>query len=224
MPVDLIVLAAVAVFILLRLYGVLGQNVGHDESRQGRDATFDNNNKVIELTPRELERNQEDTQKEEDTSPEPGSDVPEHLRDQVREIRTQDPSFRMKHFLEGANSAFEMILESYSKDDRDTLRHLLSKSLYEEFVDELKQRRQAERYTDTTLVSIEEAEPVRVELEDKKVSIAVRFLTEQISVDRTPEGEKIEGTTTPIEQVEDEITFTRDLRSLNPNWKIVSMG
>jgi predicted lipid-binding transport protein (Tim44 family) len=220
MPVDLIVLAAVTVFILLRLYGVLGQNIGHDDSQNSRDATFDGNNKVIELTPGELERGRDEATSQ--PSPEPDMELSDELDAQAAALREEDPQFRMDQFIDGAKGAFEMVLDSYSKDDRETLRFLLSKSLYDEFAGELKQRKEQEQYTDTTLVSILEVEPVTIELDGKKATITVRFLSEQISVDRTSEGETVEGSASPIEQVEDTWSFTRDLRSSNPNWKIVA--
>ncbi len=218
MPVDLIVLAAVAVFILLRLYGVLGQNIGHDEPPMTRDATFDGDNKVIELTPQQLENAIQEAVADE----EPEDELDGGIQDGVRKIRTEDRSFRMKPFLEGAKVAFEMVMESFSADDRETLKSLMSKQVYEVFHKELQARQDADEYTDTTLISILEAEPAAIEVHNRKASITVRFVTEQIQVNRTKDGETVKDSTSAIEQVEDEWVFTRDLRSNNPNWQIVA--
>ncbi len=217
MSADLIILAAVAVFILLRLYGVLGQQVGRDESQTPRDTSFDSNSKVIELTPKQLER--ATTQPpEEDTGDEL---LPDDVKDGVTSIRKHDAQFRMDEFLEGAKVAFEMVLEAFAKDDQPTLKSLLSKDIYAEFAEALKTRKAQATYTETTLVSILETTPKFVQVKDRKAQISVFFLSEQIQVERDDKGVAVENTTSAIEQVEDVWIFQRDLRSANPNWQII---
>jgi hypothetical protein len=55
MPIDIIVLAAIAIFVLLRLYGVLGEQIGN-EKPSNPDSSFDKDSKVIELAPKQLEK------------------------------------------------------------------------------------------------------------------------------------------------------------------------
>ena len=215
MPVDLIVLAAIAVFVLLRLYGVLGQKIGHDEPPSARDATFDTSSKVIELTPKELEKVQEVKAEEENP------DMSDALKEGIAAIRKHDAAFRLSEFSEGAKMAFEMVLESFAKADYDTLKQLLSKDLYLEFSAELKKRKNAEQYTETTLVSILEATVNDVKVKDRHATVVVNFLSEQIQTERDKSGEAVKESTSAIEQVEDTWTFTRDLRSPNPNWTII---
>jgi predicted lipid-binding transport protein (Tim44 family) len=219
MPVDLIVLAAVAVFVLLRLYGVLGKDIGLDKPSM-RDATFDQNSKVIELTPQQLERNNPSVAAEEEAE----EGVPDAIADGVKAIRAEDNGFRLKAFMEGAKVAFEMVLEGFAKEDVDTLKHLLSKELYEAFLKELKQRKSQDEFTETTLISILEAEPKYIVVDGKKATVTVRFVSEQIQVSRTKTGETVKDSTSAIEQVEDEWVFVRDVRSSNsnPNWVIVA--
>ncbi len=218
MPVDLIVLIAVVVFILLRLYGVLGQKIGHDQPPQPRDATFDENSKVIELPPRELEHSS--------MKPEPEPEVIEEdldvsIKTGLQRIREYDRTFRRKEFLEGAKTAFEMVLDAFSKDDRDTLKMLLSKEIYTEFQEELKKRKDQESYIDTTLVSIMEAHIKDIDVESAKAKITVQFVSEQIQAERDKKGKVITDTASQIEHVDDEWVFERNLKSPNPNWTII---
>jgi predicted lipid-binding transport protein (Tim44 family) len=217
MPVDLIVLAAVAVFVLLRLYGVLGKDIGLDNPSM-RDATFDQNSKVIELTPQQLERNHPPVAPEEETE----EGIPDAIAQGVKAIRAEDNGFRLKAFMEGAKVAFEMVLEGFAKEDTDTLKHLLSKELYDAFLLELKRRKAQDEFVETTLISILEAEPKSIVVEGKKATVTVRFVSEQIQVVRTQSGGTVKDSTSAIEQVEDEWVFVRDLRSTNPNWSITA--
>ncbi len=217
MPVDLIVLAAIAVFVLLRLYGVLGQKMGHDQPPSVRDATFDTSSKVIELTPRELENVQEE--KEEDEEDETLADP---LKKGLAAIRKEDASFRRGDFLEGAKAAFEMVLQGFAQDDRDTLKALLSKDIYQTFLTELKARKTQDTYAETTLVAILEAEITEMAVKDRKAIVKVQFVSEQIQAERDKDGEMVKDSQSSIEHVEDAWTFTRDLRSSNPNWTIIA--
>ena len=217
MPVDLIVLAAIAVFVLLRLYGVLGQKMGHDQNAS-RDSTFDSNSKVIELTPRELDI----APAEEDEADEVEDALDDGIKEGVAAIRKEDNGFRVKDFVGGATAAFEMVLEGFAKDDRDVLKSLLSKEIYTDFVAELKKRKTQDEYTETTLVSILESEVTEITMKDRKAIITVTFVSEQIQAERTKSGETVKDSTSSIEQVEDSWTFQRDLRSSNPNWTIIA--
>jgi predicted lipid-binding transport protein (Tim44 family) len=218
MPVDLIVLAAVAVFVLLRLYGVLGKNAGLDQPSM-RDATFDHNSKVIELTPQQLERVIAESGKPEEDADE---GTPDALLEGVKAIRAEDNGFRLKAFMEGAKLAFDMVLEGFAKDDQETLKHLLSKELHDSFLKELKARKAQDEFSETTLISILEAEPKAISVINKKATITVRFVSEQIQVNRTKTGDTVKDSTSAIEQVEDEWVFVRDLRSPNPNWTVTA--
>lgn len=220
MPVDIIVLAAVAIFVLLRLYGVLGQNIGHHDDRpQERDATFDNDSKVIELTPRQIEHMAE---MQPEAPEEDNGGLPDAIQQGIAQIREQERDFRMREFLEGARIAFEMVLEAFNKDDRDTLKSLLDKPVYDAFAQTLRERSEQESYTETTLVSILEAEPLTVEVDGKHAIISVRFVTEQVQVSRARGGEQVKDSASTVEQVEDVWRFARTLRSANPNWKVTA--
>jgi predicted lipid-binding transport protein (Tim44 family) len=220
MSVDIIVLAAIAVFVLLRLYGVLGQQTGRDDpSSSVRDTTFDSNSKVIELTPKQLERAQSVVVEAEEERDESLSD---DIHEGVKALRKEDRAFRLKHFMEGAKVAFDMVLDAFAKNDSDTLKQLLSKELFQEFSTSLKQREKQDEFAETTLVSILEATPTAVVMEGKIAKITVHFLSEQVQITRKANGDRVEDSVSEIEQVQDEWVFSRDTRSSNPNWTIIA--
>jgi predicted lipid-binding transport protein (Tim44 family) len=210
MPVDIIVLAAIAVFILLRLYGVLGQQIGHEKTNV-QDSSFDKDSKVIELAPKVLEKQQVEEE----------STFSAEVQEGIKAIREVDKGFRVQHFLEGAKAAFEMIMEALAKDDRDTLQMLLSPELYEECVIVLKKRDEQEAYEETTLISILDAKILSASLQGNDAVVSVEFVSEQVQVKRTKGGAKVENSASDIEIVEDKWMLKRDVRSSNPNWVIV---
>jgi predicted lipid-binding transport protein (Tim44 family) len=212
MAIDIVVLAAIAIFILLRLYGILGQQVGHDKPPASADKSFDGDSKVIELAPKAPSKQSDDDKYE-------GFD--EELKQGLIEIKTLDKSFRVQDFLEGAKAAFEMVVEAIQKDDREPLQMLLDKDLYNDCVNELKNRAIKKEYGVSSLISILQADITKAKLEGNNAIITVRFVSEQIQTMYGENGEKIAGYVPDIENVEDNWVFKRDVNSVNPNWLIV---
>jgi predicted lipid-binding transport protein (Tim44 family) len=215
MPIDIIVLAAVAIFVLLRLYGVLGEQIGNEKKPSNADSSFDKDSKVIELAPKQLEKL---TTNEEEKY----ENFPEDVRNGLLEIRAFDKSFRLNDFVEGAKSAFEMAIEAIAKNERETLQMLLSKELYESCVKEIEARLEADQYEENRLVAILEAEVIDAYKKNHDAFITVKFVSEQVQVMLDKKGGKIAEFEPQIENVEDSWSFKRDLRNSNPNWTIVA--
>jgi predicted lipid-binding transport protein (Tim44 family) len=213
MAIDIVVLAAIAIFILLRLYGILGQQMGHDKP-PAADKSFDNDSKVIELAPKQIEKAVNDNERFDGFT--------EELQENFKEIYAKDKSFRTEDFLNGAKAAFEMVIEAIQKDDRETLQMLLAKDLYEACLNELKSRSSQEEYSVSNLIAILQTEIIEAKLEKDDAIITVRFVSEQIQTTLDSKGEKVAGYAAEIENVEDNWTFKRNLRSSNPNWLIIS--
>ncbi len=222
MPADIIILAAIAIFVVLRLRSVLGQKIGHDQSN---GAVKKDNERVIQLKPVSPAKTDDATAEsplpplQEEVLPEGYAD---EVKDGVKAIRKIDRQFTMKSFMEGARMAFDMVLEAFNKHDDETLKNLLSKDIHKAFADEIKRREDSGETVESTLVAITAAEPVAVEVDKNKARITVNFISEQIQVTRDKNGDVVEGSATDIDDIEDEWVFERDLRSSNPNWTIVA--
>lgn len=222
MPADIILLAAIAAFVLLRLRGVLGQKIGHDQPPATPDRVRKEGERVIQIkSAAPAANNNTATEALSAEEEERGLYAPE-VEQGIAAIRAVDRQFRMKDFLAGAGMAFDMINEAFRKDDRDTLSSLLSKELFQEFVAELERRKEEAEYEEATLVSILSAVPVEAGAEKHKGRITVAFTSEQMAVRRTAEGTVAEGASSEMRRVEDVWTFERDLQSSNPNWTIVA--
>ncbi len=219
MPADIILLAAIAAFVLLRLRGVLGQKIGHDQPPAMPDVVK-KEERVIHLKPADTAPKEAPVI--EVLAEDPVGHYPPVIEKGMEEMRAIDRQFRMKEFLEGAKVAFDMVHEAFRKDDRDTLKHLLSREILKDFTSELDKQKKENEHAESTLVAILSAEPREVGVEKGKGRITVGFVTEQIFVSRDASGQVVAGSPSDIQRVEDEWVFERDLRSSNPNWTVVA--
>src|SRR5688572_30969377 len=127
----IVILALVALFIGLRLYSVLGERTGHEQQPILKPADPDS---LVE--PRVSQPSM--------VPPSPGDAgdmayLPT-AGPGVRAILAADPSFDVAHFLEGAKSAYRMILEAYWKGDLDAMKSHVDGHVLEAFEGAVKQR------------------------------------------------------------------------------------
>lgn len=205
MPIDLIILAFIAGFILYRLYATLGEQTGFDEAEE------------MEL---------EQAAAAAAPSPKPRRQAIEEIDASIRNVIQQmtklDPEFSLKEFREGASWAFEMIIDAFAKSNTEPLKQLLSKSLFQQFAAALKERA-AQGYTfENTLVKIESDEVVEATLKGSVAHLKVKFVSEQIPLLKDKNGVVIEGNVHQIDQVVEYWTFERNLTSDDPNWILIS--
>jgi len=227
---DIILLAVIAGFIILRLRSHLGRRTGHQESfdpfaQQRREQA--ERETVEERVLRFPDRSGQNEAAEERMADIGRDDLPAHgtpLGKGLADIQAVDPNFNEEEFVSGARMAFEMILASYAKGDLKALRPLLANEVYEEFAGAIKSREDSGEVLETTLVGITEAEIVEAELQGKTAFVAVRFESEQINILRDAKGAVIEGGEARVDTITDLWTFARNTRSRDPNWTLVATG
>lgn len=206
--VFVVLLAMVAAFLALRLYAVLGKRTGHEplpraaEERVGVPAPA----RAIDATPepREIGR------REVESGAEAG----------VRALIAAEPTFDVAQFLEGAKSAYRMILEAFWKGDEDTLSWLTEADVRSAFADAIAARREAGHVLDNRLVAIEKAVISEASVEGGIARITVRFDADIAAVTRDADGVLIAGSLSDAVETHDVWTFTRALRHSDPNWKL----
>lgn len=215
---DIIILALIAGFILLRLRSVLGQkDVGRDvEFLQRLKPVADVAEPVVQLSEKNLKSKDKDE-----------SDAYLLLLDDektvtaLQGIRAKDPQFTANWFLDGAHQAFEMVFDAFNKGDKQTLKMLLSDTLYQQFMDAMDARDREDNKPDSTLVAITAKDIVQATLSGSVAQITVKFVSEQIQLVRDAKGTIVEGNPSQTQLVEDEWVFERDIGAKNPNWKII---
>ncbi len=237
---DIIFFAVVAGFIILRLRSVLGRRPGNGQrppdvmTRQGK-AGEDN---VIPLP---------DRSHEDDDQPEPepvagydGDDDEAQDADWeedgprpvvateatlvaagLTEIRLVDSSFDVDTFLEGARVAYEMIIAAFAGGDEETLGQLLSDDVLDDFTGAIRDRQERNETLETTLVALEAAEPLDARVVGDWAEVTIKFVAEISNVTRDADGEVVAGDAMAVNVVTDIWTFARDVRSNDPNWRLI---
>lgn len=219
-PLDIIIFAAIAIFLIFRLGSVLGKRTGHQRNpsdytqSEGRPAkqAEDEEANVVELP--SLEERQLE---EEDAKLMQGP-----LSDGFTQIKVADPSFSPAHFIKGACSAFEMILNAYVAGDRKTLKQLLSKDVLANFIRAIDEREAEGQRIEDTLIGIDKSEILEARMADDTALVTVKFVTKQVNVLYDKENNVIDGDANKVIEVTDIWTFARNTRSRDPNWELVA--
>ena len=140
----------------------------------------------------------------------------------LRAIRDADPSFDPKGFVDGAKMAYEMIVMAFADGDRKTLKNLLSREVFDGFVQAISDRESRSEKIQSSFVGIDKADIVGAEMKGTEAHITMRVISELISATRDKAGEVIEGDPETVAEVKDVWTFARDTRNKDPNWKLVA--
>jgi predicted lipid-binding transport protein (Tim44 family) len=217
--------AAVVIFFQLR--NVLGRRTGSERppfdpyaasSSTAKDATKAPEN-VISL-PRKRAPGEPvvDAYAAIDAFAKPGTDLNKGLR----AIKDIDPSFEPKGFVDGAKMAYEMIVMAYADGDRKTLKNLLSREVYDGFVQAIADREAKSEKIQSSFVGIDKADIVSAEMKGTEAHVTLRVVSELISATRDKAGAVIDGDPETVAAGMDVWTFARDTRSRDPNWKLVA--
>ena len=126
-------------------------------------------------------------------------------------------------FLKGAKIAYETIITDFSDNDNKLIasKPLLSKKIYEEFNKALKERNDRGHFAEITFIGIKSADIKEHKKIDKVLQVTVDFVSEIITCIRDKE-KIISGSPDKIKTIYDTWTFSRDMRSNNPNWLLVN--
>lgn len=234
--IEIVILAAVAAFFILKLRSVLGKRTGHEkrpdydpfsrsEDRKGESG----DDKVIQLPDRAGERGNgkplEEDEVFEDRPEQPSeeeeiADTP--LSAGITQIKLADRDFDPQQFTGGARAAFEMVIGAFAEGDVKTLRPLLANDVYDDFSGAIKEREEKKESLETTLIGITEAEIIEAEMQQKTAFVTVKFVSEQVNVTRDSEGRIVDGDPNHVAKVTDIWTFARNTRSRDPNWALVA--
>lgn len=210
--VGIVLLAMVAAFLALRLYMVLGKRSGHEQVLPPKPAEE-------RLAPAQQLRAVPEAQVE--TAQAADSVIDPAAANGVRAILSADSSFDVARFLDGAKAAYRMILEAFWKGDEEELNWLVGPDVREAFATAIAERQEAGHVLDNRLVSIETARIESARLDGRTAFVTVHFVADIAAVTRDAEGNVVAGTMTDAVTTNDRWTFSRNLRSSDPNWLLV---
>nr|WP_321455190.1 Tim44/TimA family putative adaptor protein [uncultured Cohaesibacter sp.] len=226
-----VVFLIIAVVLFWRLKDVLGTRTGNeadpfdpfsDHENTGEktappaDDVGDNVIALPERVENEKEAAEEKTRRIEKIAPEGSS-----LNAALSQLMVMDRSFDPDSFVSGAKIAYEMIVTAYAEGDRKTLKKLLAADVFAGFTSALDQREANKLRVDFTFIGINKCSIVEAEIAGNEAQITVRFVSSITSCTKDDVGHVIEGDPNAVEEVTDIWTFSRDVTSRNPNWKLV---
>jgi len=216
--IQLLVLAGIAVFLILRLRNVLGTRDGFEKPPVGRtpaDPSLPRGRGKFEVIEGGPDRDITDHAPE-------GSPAAEALA----RMKQVEPDFGVGEFLQGARGAYEMILMAFETGDLEPVRPYLSEEVHEAFAEVIARRRAEGLTVEASFVGLRD-----IALQDAAYDettrigeITVRFMGELTSVVRNAAGEVVEGSPSEIRRQRDVWTFARPMGGEDPNWQLVATG
>jgi len=213
--IQLLVLAGIAVFLILKLRSILGTRDG------------------FEKPPVPLEDVRPQVKRDfEVIEGGPDRDITDHVPDgspsakALASMKLVEHGFTVGPFLTGARQAYEMILMAFERGDIDAIRPFLSDEVESSFMDVIAQRERDGLTIEANFVGLKELalEEATFDRNSGMAEITVRFVGELTSVVRNKAGTIVEGSTKSIKRQRDVWTFARRMGVDDPNWQLVATG
>ena len=190
--IDIILLAMIAGFIILRLRNILGRKTGHESK-----IYTDFNEKRFET----INKKNVNVNEARDT------------------LEGQDK----KEFLKGAEIAYETIITSFAKGDKQKLEDLLTKQMSNNFYEAIEERNRLKISSDLTFIGVKQSDLEKYEKVNTNLFATVKFVSEIISVKKDANNKIIEGNPDRIKTVTDHWKFTKNASSKSPNWYLTEI-
>jgi predicted lipid-binding transport protein (Tim44 family) len=199
--VDLMFLG-LAVVVAYRLYTILGQKKGPDDIKKTNPL--------------------KDSWAQPAVTPEKKAEEPlGPLVTALKQIEHSDKHFTQERFLNGAEKAFEMILSSFMKGDKEALKDLVGEKLLKQFSTVIDQREKAGQRAELAFLRLAAIKIEDISIKNHKALIKVLFQSEQTQLLRNDKNEVLEGDPDHIDQIDEVWTFERPLEAKTPNWVLV---
>ncbi len=154
------------------------------------------------------------------------------FKEVLKKVKTNDeikPSIEFnesaqKEFLKGAKIAYETIITDFSDNDNKITnsRPLLNDEIYKKFNEALEQRSNNGHFAEITFIGVNSATIKEHKKIGKILNVTVDFIAEVITCIRDKEKKIISGNPEKIKKIYDTWVFSRDMTSVNPNWKLVN--
>ncbi len=204
---TLIILAMVFVFVALRLWSVLGRRTGHEQPIVKSDPVL-----APRSAPLSVPQTDAQTLIAQESATLPGAAAG------LRAIAAAEPQFDAGRFIDGAKQAYGMILEAFWRGDMEALNDMVDPEVAGAFGHAIAARAEAGERLDNRLVSIEQAQIEDAGVDGQNAHIRIRFEADVSAVTRDRDGNVVAGSTSDAVSTHDVWTFSRVLKSPDPNW------
>jgi len=185
LPVDIVLFALVAGFLVLRLRSILGRRVGLQAAPQPQPGVAERTGPVIDIRP----------------APAPESarfDIPApetRVGQVLAGIRERERDFVPATFLNGVDAAFRRIVLAYAAGDRATLRDGLTADAFAAFEAAITAREGQGETQKTEVRGIDSLTILDAQLDGaNRAAIEVRIVSDQVSFTLDKDGATVAGT------------------------------
>jgi len=124
-------------------------------------------------------------------------------------------------FLKGAKIAYESIITSFSSGELKKIKTLLDKKVFNEFSEAIKERKNKGLTSETTFIGINSADIKNYSQINNMFEVTVDFVSEIISSVEDKDKKLVSGDPKKVKKVYDTWKFSRDIKSLSPNWLLI---
>ena len=212
---QLIILAAIALYLFFRLRNVLGTRDGFEGgSKMQRGITIDQPGRVV--TPVE---------------PEIDPEILKHVEresDAAKALMAMsqvDQSFSIVEFIDGAGKAYEWILTSFAAGDVDDLEQYLSEDVFRTFKQTVEERDNSKKvHTEFVALLDKSIRDAKFDSDSRQAEIEIEVQSELLSYVLDEEGTVVEGSNTRAKRQRDVWVFARQMDSNDPNWVLIATG
>ena len=210
--IEILVLAGIAVFLVLRLKNVLGTREGFEKPP------------LQDVAPSKNARDFRVIDGGEDTDITDNVDKKSPSAEALARMKKVDADFMVNDFLTGARSAYEMILMAFENGDLKDVESFLDEDVKDAFQQVIDMRAKKKLKVEAEFYGIRELSLKNADFDDKTnvAELSVSFTGELSSVVKNKDGEVVEGDAKQVKRQRDTWTFSRDLSSSDPNWLLVA--
>jgi predicted lipid-binding transport protein (Tim44 family) len=214
--IQLLVLAGIAVFLILKLRTVLGTREGFEKPE-------------VRTTDTESDRRRNGFEVIEGG---PDEDIMDHAEEgsdtalALAAMKRVDPSFHVGEFLGGARGAYEMILVAFENGELASVLPFISEDVYEALSSVVDEREKKGLTVEANFIGISDMvlKSARFDETNKEAEITMRFKSEMTYQVRDAGGDVVEGNENEVKRQKDVWTFARDMGADDPNWHLVATG
>ena len=124
-------------------------------------------------------------------------------------------------FLKGAKIAYESIIVSLSSGELKKIKNLIDSKILNEFSEAVKERKDQGLVSETTFIGISSADIKNYNQTNNILEVTVDFVSEIISSVKDKDKKLISGDPEKIKKVYDTWKFSRNIKSVSPNWLLI---
>ncbi len=192
--IDIILLAMIAGFIILRLRSILGRKTGHEDK----------------VYPGFSEKKFEEFKKQQEVK---------FKKKNSSELEAEEK----KNFIRGAEVAYETIITAFAKGDKKSLKGLLTPRMATNFNQAISDREDKGIKSELTFIGMKGSYLEKYEKVQDHIFATVKFVSDIISVKKDKDDNLIEGNPDKIKTVTDHWKFSKKVTSNSPNWYLAEI-